>query len=72
MTSNINNNSNNEYKYTLSHFLDERTTQTGQTPTHTSICEPRGSYVIDNSDIDTFYNLYEESLLRNAIKRFPP
>ena len=43
-------------------FLDEHIVQDGQTHTHTSMFDPKKSYFIKNSELDTFYELYENTL----------
>lgn len=49
-------------KYDIFNFLEEHTVQNGQTHTHTSMHNPKGSYFIKQSDLDTFFDLYEEAL----------
>ena len=43
-------------------FLDEHVVQDGQTHTHTSMFDPKKSYFIKTSELDTFYELYENTL----------
>lgn len=52
-------------KYDLYKFLDEHIVQNGHT--HTSMCNPRGSYHIKQNELDTFYELYEKALFDNEL-----
>ena len=52
-------------KYNIFNFLDEHIVQTGQTHTHTSMTNPKGAFFIKESELDTFYDLYEEALFKN-------
>lgn len=53
---------NNEIGYDINNFLEEHVVQEGQTHTHTSMFNPKKSYCIKNSELDTFYTLYEEAI----------
>ena len=52
---------NNNITYDIFNFLDEHIVQEGQTHTHTSMFNPKKSYFIKNSEIEAFYDLYEEA-----------
>ena len=52
-------------EYNISKFLEERAVQSGHT--HTSMCNPKGSYYIEDHDLDTFYELYEKALFDNEL-----
>ena len=58
------NNENND-EYNIYKFLEERVVQTGHT--HTSMCNPKGSYYIEEHDLDTFYEYYEKALFDNEL-----
>ena len=58
-------NNENVDKYNISKFLEERTVQSGHT--HTSMCNPKGSYYIEEHDLDTFYEYYEKALFDNEL-----
>lgn len=53
-------------KYNIFNFLDEHIVQNGQKHTHTSMYQPKGSYFIKTSELDRFYDLYEEALFNDA------
>jgi P4 family phage/plasmid primase-like protien len=54
---------NNESKYDIFNFLNENIVENGKVHTHTSMHNPKASYFIKSSDLDIFYDLYEESIL---------
>ena len=56
--------SNDTHKYNVLDFLNERIVEKGQVHTHTSMCNPSGAYFIKSTDMDTFYDLYEEALFQ--------
>ena len=58
------NNENND-EYNIYKFLEERVVQNGHT--HTSMCNPKGSYYIEEHDLDTFYEYYEKALFDNEL-----
>ena len=58
-------NNENVDKYNISKFLEERTVQSGHT--HTSMCNPKGSYYIEEHDLDIFYEYYEKALFDNEL-----
>jgi phage/plasmid-associated DNA primase len=57
---NENMNDNNIYK-----FLEERSVQNGHT--HTSMCNPKGCYLIEDHDLDLFYEYYEKALFKGEL-----
>ena len=61
----MNPNSNEETENDIFKFLDEHTVQPGQTHTHTSMHNPKGSYFIKASELNTFYSLYEKAIFNN-------
>lgn len=52
-------------EYNIYKFLEERVVQSGHT--HTSMCNPKGSYYIEDHDLDTFYEYYEKALFDNEL-----
>ena len=57
-------NTNNMNNYDIFKFLDERTVESGQLHTHTSMFSPKGSYFIKEDDMSEFYELYENELFK--------
>ena len=57
-------NSDNNDIYNIFDFLNEHTVPTGQTYTHTSLYEPKKAYFIKSNELDTFYQLYENEILK--------
>ncbi len=53
-------NNENMNDYNIYKFLEEHSVQDGHT--HTSMCNPKGSYLIEDYDLDIFYELYEKAL----------
>jgi P4 family phage/plasmid primase-like protien len=58
-------NNENMDEYNIYKFLEERAVQNGHT--HTSMCNPKGSYYIEEHDLDTFYEYYEKALFDNEL-----
>ena len=58
-------NNKNMEDYNIYKFLEERAVQSGHT--HTSMCNPKGSYYIEEHDLDTFYEYYEKALFDNEL-----
>lgn len=58
-------NNKNMEDYNIYKFLEERAVQSGHT--HTSMCNPKGSYYIEEHDLDTFYEFYEKALFDNEL-----
>jgi P4 family phage/plasmid primase-like protien len=58
-------NNENMDEYNIYKFLEERVVQSGHT--HTSMCNPKGSYYIEDHDLDTFYEYYEKALFDNEL-----
>ena len=58
-------NNENMEDYNIYKFLEERTVQNGHT--HTSMFNPKGSYFIEEHDLDTFYEYYEKALFNNEL-----
>jgi len=56
------NNTNNEYN--IYNFLDEHRVESGQPHTHTSMYNPKGSYHIKESELNRFYELYEDAIFK--------
>ena len=52
-------------KLPLFQFLDEHIVESGKIHTHTSMFKPKGSYYINNNELETFYNLYNDALKQN-------
>lgn len=52
-------------KYDIYNFLEDHTVLAGQTYTHTSMYNPKGCYYIKQTELETFYELYEEALFNN-------
>ena len=61
----MNNNSNDGEKYDIFNFLDEHIVENGKLHTHTSMHNPKGAYFIKASELDFFYQLYENALFNN-------
>jgi P4 family phage/plasmid primase-like protien len=55
--------SNNEYKYDIFNFLEEHIVENGKVHSHTSMHNPRASYFIKSSELDVFYDLYEDAII---------
>ena len=58
-------NNENMENYNIYKFLEERAVQSGHT--HISICNPKGSYYIEEHDLDIFYEYYEKELFNNEL-----
>jgi len=58
-------NNKNMEDYNIYKFLEERVVQNGHT--HTSMFNPKGSYFIEEHDLDTFYEYYEKALFDNEL-----
>jgi len=48
--------------YDIFNFLTEHFVESGKVHTHTSMFNPKGCYFIKNTELDTFYELYEQAL----------
>lgn len=53
-------------KYDIFTFLSEHIVKDEQKHTHTSMFNPKGSYYINENEIDILYELYEKKLFENA------
>jgi P4 family phage/plasmid primase-like protien len=58
----------NNLKHEIYNFLDDRLVESGKVHTHTSMYNPKGSYFIKNTDLDTFYELYEDAIFNKKIE----
>ena len=59
--------SNDVTKYDIYKFLDEHVVEHGKSHTHTSMGNPKRSYYIKNSELNIFYDLYDEALFNGKL-----
>ena len=57
-------NSDNSDIYNIFDFLNEHTVPKGQTYTHTSMYDPAKTYFIKSNELETFFQLYENEILK--------
>jgi hypothetical protein len=55
----------NTIDYDIYKFLEECIVQSGHS--HTSMCNPKGSYYISDDKLDLFYDYYEKALFNNEL-----
>lgn len=58
----------NNTKHEIYNFLEERLVENGKIHTHTSMHNPKGAYFIKNTDLDTFYELYENAIFEHHLE----